>query len=342
MIEFNEASITKLALHRISTEEGNSFLSEDVYTATNEDEAETLKRIFLKSFQTNTITYEFKHEVDLELNVLLKLSKSIYDGDEFLSKSVNIHQHLKAVSKHPNIKDGDLFIVKFDKIKLNNKLYEALGVYKIENKESFIETATSKKGEIGFNFRKGIGSKRLDKACLIIFTEEPFTVFVIDNNSTETAYWQNDFLKVGFRKDNVNSTNQFLSLTKNFVTKQMPTDFEISKTDQIDLLNRSMQYFKEQDEFDMDEFSKSVIQFPQVIESFKNYKKQYENDNELELNDSFEISDAAVKKQNRIFKSVLKLDKNFHIYIHGKRELIEQGVEKDGRKFYKIYFEEEL
>jgi hypothetical protein len=48
-----------------------------------------------------------------------------------------------------------------------------------------------------------------------------------------------------------------------------------------------------------------------------------------------------VKKQARVFKSVLKLDKNFHIYIHGNRELIEQGVEKDGRKFYKIYFEKE-
>jgi len=48
-----------------------------------------------------------------------------------------------------------------------------------------------------------------------------------------------------------------------------------------------------------------------------------------------------VKKQARIFKTVLKLDKNFRIYIHGNRELIEQGVEKDGRKYYKIYFEQE-
>ena len=54
------------------------------------------------------------------------------------------------------------------------------------------------------------------------------------------------------------------------------------------------------------------------------------------------ISAPAVKKQAKIFKSVLKLDKNFHIYIHGNREMIEQGVEKDGRKFYKIYFEKEV
>jgi len=38
---------------------------------------------------------------------------------------------------------------------------------------------------------------------------------------------------------------------------------------------------------------------------------------------------------------VLKLDKNFHIYIHGNKELIERGTDPDGRKYYKIYFEQE-
>ena len=61
----------------------------------------------------------------------------------------------------------------------------------------------------------------------------------------------------------------------------------------------------------------------------------------MELADSFEISAQAVKKQARVFKNVLKLDKNFHIYIHGNREMIEQGVDENGRKYYKIYYEEE-
>jgi 37-kD nucleoid-associated bacterial protein len=341
MIEFNEASINKFALHRISIEEGNSFLSDTVFETPNEEEEETLKRIFLKSFQTNTITYEFKHKVDIELNTLLKLSKSIYDGGNFLSKSKNIHQHLKAVSKHPNIKDGDLFIVKFDEIKMNSKFYEALGIYKIENKESFIETATNRKGEIGLSFRKGIGSKRLDKACLIVFTEQPFTVFIIDNNSTETDYWQNEFLKVGLRNDNVNNTTQFLTLAKTFVTQQLPSDFEVTKADQIDLLNRSVDYFKTHENFEKTEFEKEVFQDTGIIKSFRNFDSSYRQENEIAIADDFSISPQAVKKQARVFKSVLKLDKNFHIYIHGNRDLIEQGVEKDGRKFYKIYFDQE-
>lgn len=28
--------------------------------------------------------------------------------------------------------------------------------------------------------------------------------------------------------------------------------------------------------------------------------------------------------------------------FHGNKELIEQGVEKDGRKYYKIYYENEI
>ena len=78
-----------------------------------------------------------------------------------------------------------------------------------------------------------------------------------------------------------------------------------------------------------------------IISSFHTFDENYRNDHDITLSDSFDISPLAVKKQERIFKSVLKLDKNFHIYIHGDRELIEQGVDDDGRKFYKIYFEEE-
>jgi hypothetical protein len=62
----------------------------------------------------------------------------------------------------------------------------------------------------------------------------------------------------------------------------------------------------------------------------------------VDLQDRFAISADAVKRQARVFKSVLKLDKNFHIYIHGDRNKIEQGVDENGRKFYKIYYEQEL
>jgi hypothetical protein len=82
------------------------------------------------------------------------------------------------------------------------------------------------------------------------------------------------------------------------------------------------------------------MEHPDVIQSFNQYKKDYQQEYELDLADDFSISESAVKKQSRVFKSVIKLDKNFHIYVHGNRNLIEQGADNNG-KFYKIYYEEE-
>lgn len=341
MIQIEEAIIRKLIYHRINLEGNKSTLNDTVFEYQNDDEAEIFKKIFLKPFLSIASTYEFKHEINLELNPLFKLSQSILEDKNFVSQSKHICQHLKSVSKHPNIKEGDLFILKFDDIQLDGTFYEALGIYKIENKESFIETSAYGKGEAGLNFKKGIGTKRLDKACLIVFTKEPYTILIIDNAAIETDYWQNEFIKLSLKNDNVNSTNQFLSLAKTFVTQQFPSDFEATKADQIDLLNRSVEYFKTHESFDKKEFEKEVFKDAGIIKSFRNFDENYRQENEIELTDNFDISPTAVKKQARVFKSVLKLDKNFHIYIHGNRELIEQGIEKDGRRFYKIYFTEE-
>jgi hypothetical protein len=90
----------------------------------------------------------------------------------------------------------------------------------------------------------------------------------------------------------------------------------------------------------MDEFSSDVIGQPEIIDSFKRFKNAYQQDHEIEIVDNFSISESAVKKQSRMFKSIIKLDKNFHIYIHGDRALIEQGADDKG-KFYKVYYQQE-
>lgn len=340
MIQIEETIIRKLILHRVTSEESKSIISTTLFDYSNEDEESLLKKVFLKPFTSHSQTFEFGHEINLSYNVLFNLTRNIYDGNDFVEESGNIAQHLISSSKHPNIKDGDLFVVNFDEIKLNNKYYEGLGIYKFEDKDSYIETSINNK-KIGFSFRKGIGNKKPDKACLILFTEEPYTILIIDNSSTETDYWQNDFINHKPKNDNVNSTNNFLTLTKDFITSQIPTDFEVTKADQIDYLNRSVDYFKTHDNFDKQEFEEEVFHHPNIIKSFQQFDQTYRQENEIELSDNFEISVQAVKKQARVFKSVLKLDKNFHIYIHGNRELIEQGIDENGRKYYKIYYENE-
>jgi hypothetical protein len=100
-------------------------------------------------------------------------------------------------------------------------------------------------------------------------------------------------------------------------------------------------FFKTHDIFDKEEFEQEVLQQENIIQSFSRFDERYKLENRIEIEDHFEISSQALKKQEKVFKSVIKLDKNFHIYIHGDRDLIEHGIEKDGRKFYKIYYNDE-
>lgn len=341
MIQTEEASIRKVIFHKVNVQEDKISLSDELCDFLNEEEADVLKKTFLKPFQGEYSQHRFCHEYDIELNALYKLSKAIYQGENFVEYSQNIGQHLKTVSKHPNIKDGDLFVIHFDNIIVNDAYCEALAVVKVENKDTFIETELKGHKSAHLDFRQGINTRKMEKGALIIFTPEPFTVLVIDNVKQGTEYWQADFLSVEPVKNEYHQTHQFLGIAKEFVTSQLLDDVEISRADQIDLLNRSVDYFKTNETFDKADFEKNVFSDSAVIDSFRRFDTNYREENQIELQDNFEISKQAVRKQAKIFKSVLKLDTNFHVYIHGRRDMIEQGIDEDGRKFYKIFYENE-
>mgnify|MGYP000852312106 CR=1 FL=1 len=340
MIQIDGAVIKNLILHRAGSEEENSVFNDTTVSFEGEEEV-IFRKVLLKPFVSQTQTFEFKHEVGIGYNVLFNLSKSLFEGEEeFIPLSQDILKHLLASSTHPNINSGDLFVAHFLGIKINNRELEGIGIYKFEDKESFIETTVADE-QVRFSIRKGIGSKKPDKGVLILATEEPYTLFIIDNNGGETSYWQEDFINHRPKKDATNSTHHLMAMAKEFITEKFPSEFEVSKADQIDLLNRSANYFKKKELFDRDEFETEVFADPTVIDSFKTFDRSYREEKEVDVYDKFEIAPQTVKKQSRIFKSVLKLDKNFHIYIHGNRDLIEQGVDADGRKYYKIFYENE-
>lgn len=340
MIGFEDTVIKELSHHKVSSEENASIISDTLFNFHIEEEEKVLKKLLLKPFAAHVNTFEFHHEVDINYNVLFNLAKNIHGHEDFIGNSMDIAQHLVAVSKHPNIKAGDVFVARFEDVQFGNQCLDALGIYKFEEKESFLETFVES-NTLQRSFRKGIGNIKPDKACLILFSEEPFTLFVIDNNAKETDYWQNDFIQHRSKSDYINNTSDFLSMTKDFITSQIPNEFEVNKTDQIDLLNRSVDYFKSHETFEKQEFEEEVFGDPNVIESFNNFDHSFRQEHGVNISDSFEISGQAVKKQARVFKSVLKLDKNFHIYIHGDKTKIERGEEADGRKFYKIYYDNE-
>lgn len=303
-----------------------------------------VKQLIDNSFKSEEM-YQFYFHPNIELNPMYQFLNSIFKQKEtFIEQSQNIGRFLYDKSTHPQIKAGELCLVYFDECQINDEMVSCVGLFKSENKNTILKVNRTEKG-YDLTDEKGINTDKLDKGCLIFNTENEngFLISIVDNTnrSSEAQYWKDDFLCVQPVKDEFHQTNQFLGITKQFITEQLSQDFEIAKTDQIDFLNRSVDYFKNHERFDKHEFEEKVFGDSNVIESFQKFDRAYRQDNEMEELDNFDISKQAVKKQARVFKSVLKLDKNFHIYIHGNRDLIEQGVEKNGRKFYKIYYDEE-
>lgn len=347
MIDYTNAIISKVSVHHVGNKNNQEelILSKTTLNISDSKLRELLLKFFLTPFSSSEFySFTFSNE-DFNLNPLYNFASDIFDDvEDFHINSKDIAKHLFEVSNHPQIKSGDLFVVHFSNILLDGKAAGALGIFKSENKHAFLKLDTSIT-EFSLNYDDGISIEKLDKGCLIFNLEKKsgFKICIVDksNKAIEAQYWKDHFLMLRPCNDEFHQTKDFLNIAKNYVTKQITEDFDLTKTDQIDMLNRSMEYFKKNESFDKTEFEKEVFQNAEVIESFRKFDEIYREDNSIELDDHFEISPQAVKTQARIFKSVLKLDKNFHIYIHGNKEMIEQGVDKDGRKFYKIYYEKE-
>lgn len=346
-MNFHIAVLQNISVHYVGNKSSEQGMTLSKETLELEEEMKLkVKDYFLNRFASVFEKHHFSHPTSLDYNEVYNYADGIFAGtSSFHLTSVQIAQHLYKHSSHAKIKGGELYVCHFTDCIFENETVEAVGIFKTENKANFFEV-NEKQAKFSIKWREGIDLNKLDKGCLIFNThrEEGFHVLMIDSQSRgdEAQYWRDDFLGLSPVKDDFRQTNQFLSLTKKFVTEQIEQEFEMSRTDEIDLLNRSVDYFKKNDSFDKVHFEKTVLQDQGLIKSFREYDQAYRQNNELELDDQFEISQNAVKRQMRIFKSVLKLDRNFHIYIHGNKELIEKGVDEDGRKYYKIYYNEEL
>lgn len=340
-----ETTIQEIILHKVGNKQNEEpLLISETPLQINEVLEDLLPDYFLSPFKTDEY-FHFFHDDELTQNKVYHSVNEIFnDTGKFYEQSVALAEYLYERSNHPKIKSGDFFCVYFKNYYINNESVDAIGLFKSENKDTFLKVSSSGKN-FDMNAEKGISIHKLDKGCLIFNLEQEngYIVAVVDNTNkgTDAQYWVDDFLHIRQRQDKYYNTQNVLTLTKQFIKQELPRQFDVNKADQADLLNRSVDFFKKNESFNFEEFSNDVIVQKEVIDSFERFKSDYQKESQLEIVDSFDISDSAVKKQARVFKSVIKLDKNFHIYVHGNRELIEQGIDEKGRKYYKIFYQDE-
>lgn len=314
------------------------------YTDMNPGDEPLIKDFFLKGINEE-LAYTLSHSIELRMNEVWHAAHTIFQHESsFIDQSIQLAEQLYESQTHPNVSGGVFHVVHFKGIRIEDELVDGLGIYKTDANQSFLKILPGS-GNYRMVADRGMGMKSLDKGCLIIQHEpdQGYHVLLLDklSRSTQAKYWTEDFLQLNIVENDYHVTNRFLNLAHGFVQEQLPQDFEVEPVDRMGMLQKSLQYFKDNDKMIKTDFEDTVFEQPEVIDSFRSYTQRNTHDMDVNELDAFDISDYAVRKRTGIFKSVLKLDKNFHIYIHGDRNQIEKGVDEEGRKFYKIYYQNE-
>ena len=349
MVTGNNTALQAVVAHHVGSkaaDEGVRLSAAPL--SVSSDAQELLLSFFLSSFKAQ-LYYTLQREGDApEASAVYDSVCAIFDNPGTLpEQSAALAQRLYEQTANAKVKGGDFFVAYLTDCMLDGNTFDAVGLFKAETQERFLKLQPCDDG-FSITAHSGLSAAKPDRACLIFNTERESGFLVAITGSSrslsEELQWTDGFLNAVQRKDDFFRTQQAIALCKNFVTQRLPEAFEVTKADQADLLNKSVQFFKENDSFSVDEFAQEVISDPEVIESFKRYKHEFDRDGDAngEIPEQFDISEAAVKSQARARKSVIKLDKNFHIYVHGKREYISRGYdEKTGLHFYQLFLKEE-
>ena len=361
LLNFDGVEIEHLLTHFVGNKnnEEELFLSDE---PTNVDESTInyLTKYFLEPFKSE-FYYKFRDGEEHNPNKVFTLSKKMFgDQGDFVNDSQSIARLLFDHMTHPKIKAGELNVVYMKDVIFDDEVVTAIGVFKSENKSTFLKMTQKEKGfTIGHD--EGYELKGIDKGALILNTdhEDGYKVLIVDNKNknSDAQFWIDSFLQLDPISNEYVQTAQVMSMAKEFLTNKMKEEFELNKAEQVDLLQKSKEYFNQREEFDEEEFAESIFTEPEHKKSFRQFNNDQrasgngfsgggssdglESNNETEKVSRFPISEEAVKKKQGLFKSVIKLDKNFTLYVHGDRERMKQGSDPDGRRYYKLYFDRE-
>lgn len=331
--------IDQLSIHKIGNKanmEGVKLSDETVIL--NPLMAEILKTYFLMAFKDESL-YSFVHPNSNELNEVFSFVGKIFEDGSFHDYSKEIAKHLYECSEHPNIKSGELYVAYFKDCILDGETIDAIGLFKSENKDTFIQINTID-GGFCIESHVGINVNKLDKGCLIFNThkEDGYVVSVVDNsNRGEAKYWVEDFLQVKRKNDSYTQTQNAMAMCKSFIS-QLPSD--IDKADKAAMMNRVVDGLKQES---VNIVSVAERAFgPDHSASFNSFRNEYQETHEVSFDDSFQGKPEAIKRRATGTMTTIKLDKNFDVNIHGGEQFIERGYDEEkGMRYYKLYFNEE-
>lgn len=368
MINLFNAQIESLSLHRVGNKSRNEaiFLSNEPYKL-NDEITPLIKEFFFKPFREKEENYfQFAHDVDLEYNHMFCMAAAIFAYGEILKEAPKessnedtkpiyktlhnftkkITGHLFQQSNHPHIKNGDVFIAYITNVSIDNNIVDAIGIFKSEIMADFIQFEESE-DNLEMLVRQGISLDKLDKGCLIFNykKEEGYKILTIDSNKYDARYWLEHFLQVDVFEDENFLTKKYLKFCQGFAKDViLPSE---DKKEEVMFMNRSVNYFAKNDEFEEQNFLNEVLDNPDFIPEFKNYKADKGEKYSIEDISSFSISNAAVSEARKGIKNVINLDTHIQIKLdfinpESAEKFIEKGWDDEKQMYYYLcYFNKE-
>lgn len=343
MLDFSKATIKKLVVHVVGNKAKQENLTLSTTTVSLHDELlyDVITRYFLRSFKTDQLFY-ISDEGAASYQTATRMFE---ESSEFFNISKELAEYLYECGNHPRIKSGEFYVAYINDCIVNDEMVDAIGLFKSENKDTFLKVYPKKEEQIQVD--EGVNINKLDKGCIIFNTEAEsgYRACLVDNNSkfNEAHYWRTDFLSMMPTDSSYTNTVSCMELVKSFSEDCLSAENEIPREERLHFLQNAQQFFNDNEVFDLEKFQQEVIIDPEVGRDFSEYKNAFEEENALPQLDNFSISNRAVEKNNtKFFRSVIKLDKNFHVYVHGNANFIEQGFDVDRNlNFYKLYYSEE-
>ncbi|NNE29713.1 MAG: nucleoid-associated protein [Saprospiraceae bacterium] len=344
MIRYNEIRMNELVVHRVGNKNRaeKNFLAAGVYNLNTEVRAALLS-FFLKGLKKSELQYRFEMDERTGSNLLRDSAAKIFiDRESLYDESVHILNHLYDQSSHPNIKSGELFVVHFQDLLIDDELVEGVGIFKCERKMEFLKI--SSKGDfLNLQLENGMNLGRLDKGCLILnaMQGDNYRVISIDNNNYDTEYWMRSFLGVEPVRDEFFATKSYMEMCNDFSEQVVAK--RSGKGDQMKFLSDSLDYLSEKDTFDYEEFKNSILAEEPLKRNFKDFQQHYDFPETYQ----FEISQPAVTKNRKHLSNMIKLDTGFQIKLDhdsgASQSYLEKGFDSNkGLHYYKVYFNEEF
>lgn len=349
MLNLYPAQIESVSLHRVGNKSKNEsiFLSQEPFSL-NDEMSGLLKEYFFKPFREKEENYfRFDHEVDLEFNEVFKSVVTIFeDASNIHEHSKKITTHLFEQSNHPHIKSGEVYVVHFSDMVLDNKKVDALGIFKSELKHDFLQFEEDG-ANLDILIKQGININKLDKGCIVFNTnkEEGFKVLSVDSNRYDAKYWIENFLGLSPLTDENFYTKNYLKFCQNFA-KDVVLPAE-DKQQEVLFMNRAVNHFAKNDEFEETSFLNEVMENPELIPEFKHYKVEKGPKYSIEDVSNFDIANKAVSDARKKIKNVINLDTNIQIKMdfinpESAEKFVEKGWDEERQMYYYlVYFNKE-